>query len=44
MLPDWEPGSVWLGFYEGGLAYLKDRKVVRFFGKAEGLGDGRVNH
>ncbi|HXO32554.1 MAG TPA: ATP-binding protein [Candidatus Acidoferrales bacterium] len=44
MLPDYDPGSLWLGFYEGGLVYLKDGKVVRSYGAGVGLGDGRVNH
>src|SRR6266566_2310296 len=44
MLPDRDPGSLWLGFYEGGLVYLKDGKVVRSYGAGAGLGDGRVNH
>ena len=44
MLADREPGSLWLGFYEGGLVYLKDGKVVRSYGAGVGLGDGRVNH
>ncbi len=44
MLPDRESGSLWLGFYEGGLVYLKDGKVVRSYGTGVGLGDGRVNH
>jgi PAS domain S-box-containing protein len=44
MLPDRDPGSLWLGFYEGGLVFLKDGKVVRSYGAGAGLGDGRVNH
>jgi len=44
MIPDREPGAVWLGFLEGGLVYLKDGKAIRYYGPAEGLGDGRVNH
>ena len=44
MLPDREPGGLWLGFLEGGVAYLKDGKVVRAYGTADGLGDGAVNH
>ena len=43
MLPDREPGGLWLGFLEGGLVYLKDGKIVRSYGAADGLG-GRVNH
>src|SRR5215469_5396919 len=44
MLADRNPGGLWLGFYEGGLAYVKDGKLVRTYGKADGLGDGRVTH
>jgi signal transduction histidine kinase/ligand-binding sensor domain-containing protein len=44
MLPDRDPGSVWLGFYEGGLDYVKDGKIVRSYGPGVGLGDARVNH
>src|SRR5262249_32945128 len=43
MLPDPEPGGLWLGFFNGGLVYLKDGKLVRSYGDAKGLG-GRVNH
>jgi len=43
MLPDREPGAVWLGFFDGGLVYLKGGKIVRSYGAADGLG-GRVNH
>ena len=42
MLPDRERGGLWLGFMEGGIVYLKDGKVVRSYGTADGLGDGRV--
>jgi signal transduction histidine kinase len=42
MLPDRKQGGLWLGFYEGGIAYLKDGKAVRSYGPADGLGDGRV--
>ena len=44
MLPDHEPGGLWLGFFEGGVVYLRDGKVVRSYGPADGLGDGRVTH
>ena len=43
MLPDRKPGGLWIGFYDGGLVYLKDGKLVRSYGAADGLG-GRVNH
>jgi PAS domain S-box-containing protein len=44
MLPDRERGALWLGFLEGGLVYLRDGKAIRFYGAADGLGDGRVTH
>jgi len=44
MLPDREPGGLWLGFLEGGIAYLKDGKTVRSYGPADGLSEGRVTH
>jgi len=44
MLPDREPNGLWLGFWEGGLVYLKDGKVVRAYGVGVGLGRGPVNH
>jgi len=44
MLPDREPNGLWLGFWEGGLIYLKDDKVVRAYGVGVGLGSGPVNH
>jgi len=43
MLPDREPGGFWLGFFNGGLVYLKDGKTVRSYGADDGL-LGRVNH
>ena len=44
ILPDREPGDLWLGFFEGGVVYLRDGKAVRYYGTADGLGNGRVNH
>jgi len=44
MLPHREPNGLWLGFWEGGLVYLKDGKVVRAYGVGVGLGRGPVNH
>jgi len=44
MLPDREPGALWLGFLEGGVVYLRDGKAVRSYGPADGLGEGRVNN
>jgi signal transduction histidine kinase/ligand-binding sensor domain-containing protein len=43
MLPGREPGGFWLGFFNGGLVYLKDGKTVRSYGADDGL-LGRVNH
>jgi signal transduction histidine kinase/ligand-binding sensor domain-containing protein len=42
MLPDREPGGLWLGFFNGGLVYLKDGKA-RSYGTSDRLG-GRINH
>src|SRR5262249_24379628 len=38
ILPDREQGGVWLGFFDSGLVYLKDGKIVGSYGAAEGLG------
>jgi ligand-binding sensor domain-containing protein len=35
-------GGLWIGFYEGGIAYFKNGKTVRSYGPADGLGDGRI--
>ena len=43
MLIDRKTDGLWLGFFEGGLVYLKDGKVVRSYGAADGL-SGRINH
>ena len=43
MLPDRESGGFWLGFFNGGLVYLRDGKAVRSYGTDDGL-LGRVNH
>jgi signal transduction histidine kinase/ligand-binding sensor domain-containing protein len=42
-LPDHSHGGIWLGFYDGGLAYYKDGQVRASYTSAEGLGNGRVN-
>jgi len=42
MLAGQEPGGLWLGFWEGGVVYLKDGKVVRSYSAADGLGAGPV--
>jgi signal transduction histidine kinase/ligand-binding sensor domain-containing protein len=36
-------GGLWIGFFEGGVGYLKDGAVVASFAEAEGLAGGRVN-
>ena len=36
-------GGLWLGFYNGGLAYLADGKVEASYSSANGLGEGLVN-
>ena len=35
-------GGLWLGFYQGGVAYFKDGQVRASYTSAEGLGEGRV--
>jgi len=35
-------GGLWLGFFQGGIAYFKDGKVQKSYGVADGLGDGLV--
>ena len=45
---DWAPalqpdrGGLWVGFYEGGLAYWKDGQVRASYVARDGLGEGRV--
>ena len=36
-------GGVWLGFYQGGLAYFKDGQIRTSYKVADGLGKGTVN-
>ncbi|SEF80019.1 PAS domain S-box-containing protein [Bryocella elongata] len=36
-------GGLWLGFYQGGLAYLADGKVQASYSSTNGLGEGIVN-
>ena len=38
-----EPGALWLGFSQGGVAYFKDGKVLESYAGVDGLGDGIVN-
>jgi len=35
-------GGLWLGFYQGGLAYFKDGQVRASYAAADGLSEGRV--
>src|SRR5262249_3978356 len=41
---DFDPltGGVWLGFFQGGIAYFRDGKVQALYGVADGLGEGIV--
>ncbi|HZD47607.1 MAG TPA: two-component regulator propeller domain-containing protein, partial [Silvibacterium sp.] len=43
LLADPVRGGLWLGFFEGGLAYFQDGQVRTSYAGADGLGDGRVN-
>jgi signal transduction histidine kinase/ligand-binding sensor domain-containing protein len=43
ILPDKEPGGLWLGFAQGSVVYLKDGKTVRSYGSSDGLGHGVVS-
>jgi ligand-binding sensor domain-containing protein/signal transduction histidine kinase len=36
-------GGVWLGFFLGGIAYLKDGQISESYGVVNGLSDGRVS-
>ncbi len=36
-------GGLWVGFFEGGILYFKDGRVLRSYTPADGLGVGRVN-
>ncbi len=43
LLPDAVRGGLWLGFRNGGIAYLKNGQVLTSYTTADGLGGGRVN-
>ncbi len=43
LLADPVQGGLWLGFYQGGVAYFKDGQVRASYAAADGLGEGRVN-
>ncbi|HWC15884.1 MAG TPA: two-component regulator propeller domain-containing protein, partial [Terriglobales bacterium] len=36
-------GGLWLGFYQGGIAYFADNHLRASYSAADGLGEGRVN-
>jgi signal transduction histidine kinase/ligand-binding sensor domain-containing protein len=40
---DLSTGGLWLGFNEGGVAYFSDGQIKESYGRAEGLGAGRVS-
>ena len=42
LLPDRLQGGLWLGFFDGGIAYLKDGQIRSSYNAAEGLGNGAV--
>ena len=35
--------GLWLGFFQGGVAYLADGRIQKSYSAADGLGQGRVN-
>ena len=43
LLPDRVRGGLWLGFNDGGIAYVKDGQVQASYTTAEGLGKGAVS-
>jgi len=42
LLADPTHNGLWLGFFQGGLAYFKNGQVRALYGKRQGLGSGRV--
>jgi PAS domain S-box-containing protein len=40
---DRSTGGLWLGFSEGGVAYFSDGRIKQTYGRAEGLGSGKVS-
>ena len=42
LLPDRLGGGLWLGFFNGGIAYLKDGEVRASYNSVDGLGNGLV--
>ena len=43
LLSDPALGGLWLGFFTGGIAYLKDGQVRASYASPDGLGQGQVN-
>ena len=43
LLPDSLPGSLWLGFFKGGVVNVKAGKISASYSGADGLGDGMVD-
>ena len=43
LLPDSLPGSLWLGFFKGGVVNVKAGKISASYSAADGLGEGRVD-
>src|SRR5258707_461544 len=41
-IADPKHGGLWLGFFQGGVAYFKDGRVRASYGTADGLGEGYV--
>jgi signal transduction histidine kinase/ligand-binding sensor domain-containing protein len=42
VIPDPVRGGLWLGFFQGELAFFKDGQIRASYGKNEGLGKGRI--
>jgi len=42
LLSDSLQGGLWLGFFQGGVAYFKDGQVRASYAASDGLGEGRV--
>ena len=44
LLPDAVQGGLWLGFYDGGIVYLKDGQIRASYNATDGLGKGSVTN
>src|SRR5208337_3048230 len=42
LLPDRLQGGLWLGFFDGGIAYLKDGQILSAYNVPDGMGKGSV--